>query len=388
MAANRRVVVQQPALPRYRIPFFRELSRKLRGQLRVTYGSLRDGPPDAPAEGFLAEKSPIRVLSWPTRLYWHSAQLSFATRQHCELLALNWNTRFLSLIPALLKARKRNLPVLLWGHGYSKRENVARLALRRFAGRLATGIVLYDSVTADGYVGSGFPRDRVFVAPNALDQEPIEEAKSLWLSKPQELADFRRTSGLNEGPVLLFASRLVPENRLDLLLQAVSLLSSTWKDLSLVVIGAGPAASELRRLSQGMGTESRVRFVGELYDEELLAPWFLSADLFCYPENLGLSLLHAFGYGVPVVACGDRRAHNPEIHALRPGFNGATFERGDARSLAFEIDRTLRQPRALATMQENALWTVREKYTLSRMVEGMLKAIDYCASTGRRAGHL
>ena len=40
--------------------------------------------------------------------------------------------------------------------------------------------------------------------------------------------------------------------------------------------------------------------LGSIYDEIELAPWFLTADAFVYPENIGLSILHAFGYGLPV----------------------------------------------------------------------------------------
>ena len=36
----------------------------------------------------------------------------------------------------------------------------------------------------------------------------------------------------------------------------------------------------------------------------------------CYPVNIGLSLLHAFGFGLPVVTGNDIGSHNPGIETL------------------------------------------------------------------------
>ena len=111
------------------------------------------------------------------------------------------------------------------------------------------------------------------------------------------------------------------------------------------------------------------------YNEEALAPWFLCADAFCYPANIGLSILHAFGYGLPVVTSDRVEAQNPEIEALRHEENGLLYADGDARALAGALkmlfdDRGLRQ-----RLSRAARATVCDRYNIARMVDGMEAAV-------------
>jgi hypothetical protein len=49
---------------------------------------------------------------------------------------------------------------------------------------------------------------------------------------------------------------------------------------------------------------------------------------------VGLVIVHAFGYGVPVIAHDRLRIHNPEFELMAPGRTGDLYEEGNARSLA------------------------------------------------------
>jgi glycosyltransferase involved in cell wall biosynthesis len=306
---------------------------------------------------------------------WRSA----ASGSH--VLLLTWNLNHVNLVPALLRARRNGIPTILWGHGYSKRERGYRWRMRERVARLPTALLFYSEDMRRRYLERGFAPQRLHVAPNALDQTPIQRARAAWLASPDRLAAFRAAHGL-AGPLLLFVSRLKPENRLDLLLEATALLLRHHPQLVTAIIGPGDAAlSRLRAQAQALSIERAVRFVGPLYDEQNLAPWFLSADAFCFPVNAGLSILHAFGFGLPIVTSDNRARQNPEIDAVRPGENGLLYADGNARAMAEALDLLIRHPDLKARLAAGAHKTALDR-TLAAMVDGMERAIRHAAADG------
>ena len=53
--------------------------------------------------------------------------------------------------------------------------------------------------------------------------------------------------------------------------------------------------AELQRLAGELSLDETVLFTDPIYEEQQLAAYFLSSNIFCYPENIGLSILHAMG---------------------------------------------------------------------------------------------
>jgi glycosyltransferase involved in cell wall biosynthesis len=366
------------------MPVFEALAHRPGIELKLLYGELPAGPPNVAPGTFHAEYVPLnawRLLG--QTVFWHSAQIAAAARAATDVLVLSWNIRYASLVPALLRARREGLATVLWGHGYSKHEAWWRSWPRRKVAELATALLFYNETTARHFVEAGWDANRVHVALNALDQRPIQQARQYWLDRPQELERFRHQQGLTEGPVILFVSRLEPENRVDLLVAAGSHLLPKYPKLKIVIVGKGRSGDAIRDLANGLSLREHTRFLGAIYEEQVLAPWFLCSDVFCYPANIGLSLLHAFGYGLPVVTSSHRAAQNPEIEALVPGVNGETFSQNDPHSLANAIDRVLNNPERRRSLSEQAQRTVIERFTLDNMVDGMERAIRFAASHRR-----
>lgn len=381
MADPIRLVCVEPALAQYRVPVFRELAQRPGIRLKVVFGD-SPGERSVDPDGFEAEFVAMPRLRLGSRsIYWHSPQVCYATRRHADVLCLDGNLHSASLIPALIRARSARVPTILWGHGYSKREATWRTRARTAAMRLAAALLFYNQSAAEKHVNMGFSRDRVFVAPNSLDQEPIQRARDHWLSRPNELEQLRRTHNLIPGPMILFVSRLHPDNRLDLLLEALVLLLPDHPATQIAIVGRGDEEQRrLQDLAVKLRIEPHVRFLGAIYDESALAPWFLSARVFCYPANIGLSLLHAFGYGVPVVTSDRIEAQNPEIEALRDGVNGRLYRAGDASSLASVLDELLSNPSRAAELGDQARQTALDRYTIPIMVDGFERAVRYCAA--------
>jgi glycosyltransferase involved in cell wall biosynthesis len=298
------------------------------------------------------------------------------------VLILQWDVHFASLIPALLRARFHGVPTILWGHGYSKQESSWRSALRSQIAKMATALLFYNFGAAQKFINEGWIQERIFVAINSLDQTPINLARESWLQDPDRLAAFRQEQKFLDGPIMLYVSRLDPDNRVELGIRAVHRLQESFPHLQFVVIGKGESErSRLEQLAQELGVEQRIRFVDAIYDENELAPWFLSADVFCYPANIGLSLLHAFGYGLPVVTSDRVESQNPEIEALRDGENGLLYTDGSVDSLSDAITKILADEALARRMSQTARQTVAEDFSLQRMVDGIVDSVTYCSKT-------
>ncbi len=378
-----RVVIEQPSLAKYRLPVFQELARRPGLEFTLCYSSA-PSLPNVDPEGFEARLVP----SWRTtiggrRVIWNTSCWRNARRAVADVLVLNWNLNHVNLVPALLRARANGVATVLWGHGYSKEEAGWRRAGRHGAARLATALLFYNVSTAQQFIEQGWPKDRIFVALNALDQRPIQAARQAWLEQPGRLAAFRRDHGIADGPVVLYVSRIKPENRVDLLVRAAALLRDRHPHLRVVIVGAGGDLDGLKELTEAQGLADTVWFTGAIYDEMALAPWFLSADAFCYPANVGLSLLHAFGYGLPVITTDRNDLQNPEVEALEPGRNGLVYRHGDAEALACELARLFSDRGLRDRLAAEAHVTAAQRFNLRTMVDGIEQAIRYSAGQMR-----
>lgn len=379
-----RVSIQQPALPHYRVPVFRSLARRPGIKLRVVYAG-DAALPNVDPDGFEAIYEPMMTRNvLGQSVIWCRSQLRYASRTHADVLILSWNTRYLSLVPALIKARLAGVKTILWGHGCSKTETGLRSMLRRQVARLGNALLLYNHTVANRYRDYGWPAERVYVGLNSLDQTAARNARDLWSSDPVKLDTFRKEHGLDKGPYILFVSRLDPANRLDLLVAAVAGLKERHPGLQALIVGKGDEERKrLEALAESLGVTDNIRFLGAIYGEEQLAPYFMSSTVFCYPSNMGLSILHAFGYGLPVV-CGDNQElMGPEVEALKSGENGLFFKHGDADSLAQALDQILSAPELARKMSDGALATIDDLFNINTMVTGIENAIRYCASLTR-----
>lgn len=387
-----KVTIQQPSLPSYRVPVFRALAARPGLDVTVVHGSFR-GLAVATASGFRAVPvrpygrwSPLGIANWqPLPSAW-------VRRSGCDVLVLNWNIRHLSLLPTILRARVRGTPVVLWGHGYSKFDGPLKRKLRWNIARLGQAVVLYNSSTAEALVRAGLPADSVFAGLNALDQTPIAEQRARVEANPAEVAAVRERFGLvpreRGGLTLLFVSRMMASNRVDVLIEAVAAMRRAGRPVSALLVGEGDDLPRLKAMVQRLGVAEHVHAIGGVYEEAKLAPIFAASDAFVYPSNVGLSILHAMGYGLPVVL-GDRmELHNPEAEALRPspgphagsvnGFaNGAVFRHDDHADLVRVLTLLADHPAWRDTLSRGATATATKWFTLDRMVSGLESAIRF-----------
>ncbi len=379
-----RVNVQQPALPHYRVPLFRLLAQHKGWNFIVFHGSEEPALPNSAAESFQAELHLAQSFKLPVlgTLFWQRVQWTLANPRCSDVLVLCWQTRFLSLIPALLRARFHGIPVVLWGHGYSKSPAAWRNRLRNLPVLLASKVLLYDSQTKVQLIQAGLPANKLHVADNGLDSDAIKAAIDYWQQRPVELQAFRKTHGLDSGPVLIHVARLMADNRLDCIIHAMSQMLENFPTLKLVVIGKGQSEKDrLQELSNALQIDSHLVWGGEVYDERALCPWMLSADIFVYPANTGLALIHAFNYGLPALLCAPRSAHNPEAQALVHAHNGWLAKSLQSDDVVEALTQLLNSPELLQQLSQAAVASVQQHFNIRAMAESISNLIESLADT-------
>ena len=148
------------------------------------------------------------------------------------------------------------------------------------------------------------------------------------------------------------------------------------------MIGEGGERPKLQKLALDLGIADHIRWLGALYDQNLMAPWFLSAQTFVYPGYIGLSIIHAMGYGLPVITHGNMTNQSPEIAALRDGHNGVLFEENSSEDLSRKMlfiasNNNLRQG-----LSRQATITATQEFTLKEMVRRFNEAVHAAALRG------
>lgn len=378
-----RLCLLHQIVPHYRVPVLERLSQEPGIALEVwsdhhqPIGSLEPAAGSYPARHvpyrtvgpFLSQPGFLEALD-PSRF---------------DAVIAPWNTRLLQLFPLLSRARRRGVALILWGHGYSRAEGRLRRAVRNAALRRATAGLLYNHATAKRLAEAGIDRSMLFVAPNSIDQAPIRAAREAWLARPADLAAFRERERIHDRQLAVFVSRLEPDKRVDRLIEAMALVRSRLPGARCVIIGRGSQLKPLKALTAERGLDDAITFAGAIYDDRDLAPWMLSAGCFAYPVAIGLSILHAFGYGLPVVTSDDIAAHNPEIEALVPGQNGLLYRDGDIEDFATCIERCMQDSDERRRLADGALATVTgpDGYTIEGMSAAMANAVRWAVASKR-----
>lgn len=375
-----RVYIQQTVLPHYRVPLFEALTRQPGLHIQVHTSRSYPGAPDSVANvprWADCDHALLRFLG--NRLFWQPGLRLPSGYGAGDVLVVNGNPRLLSNFHLIAEARRRRMGVVWWGHGWSPTSRPWRASIRYRLMGLADVVLLYTEdevrdVSSRGVRGVAFRS-----LNNTIDLSSVREAMVEW--SKGALDKFLARERITGKRILLFCGRLRPNppTELEVAFRALALLSKSSPDYLLCIVGTGSDEHRLRGLAQELGIDSFVRWVGPIYDENGLAPWFMTASCFVYPGAIGLSLIHAFGYGLPVITHDNRRQHNPEISALRHGENGLTFRRGDERDLCDKIMQICDAPARQRSMSLKALDTVERELSFDDMVARFTEAVQMAA---------
>lgn len=192
-------------------------------------------------------------------------------------------------------------------------------------------------------------KGRVVVIPNGVD--------TLRFNPDTPGDDVRARLGVGREKIVLFVGALTQWHRykgLDVLIQAMALVTRQVPEARLLIVGAGRLETEYRQMVNQLGLTDSAIFAGNVTDDEL-PEYYASSDILVLPskdesEGFGLVILEANATGKPAI--GTAVGGIPSV--IRDGYNGLLVPPNNPEVLASVIKRALTDADLLEQMGNNA----------------------------------
>lgn len=256
--------------------------------------------------------------------------LRLAFRRDISCIIFLGNAKHLTTWLAALLAHLSRKRVLFWTHGWLAEERGLKDSLRRAFYHLAHALLLYGNNARQLAISKGFAPHVLYVVYNSLDYHKQRQYRAV-LTASRIIQIRQQLFAAPKRPLLATIGRLTQDKRIDLLLEALHLMTNQGRQINLLIIGDGPLREQLQLLAERYHLDAC--FYGACYEEEMIASLLGAANLTVVPGAIGLSAIHSLSYGTPVVTHDNAEDQKPEWEAIMPGYNGALYRQGDVGDL-------------------------------------------------------
>ena len=286
-ASTSPVAMLQPFCPHYRTTFFRALQEDPGIDIYCLFSR-----EDAQKKQFKVSDIPFtKIKTWHIKGPLFFDIRPFLRKQYRiwilmadPMLGSNW---ILLLFAPILKRK-----VILWGQGVPvpKYDHFfSRIPLIwRMMYRLSHGAWFYTE-TERGKWLQIYPNLLSVSLNNTLATIPEPISDQSGAEQKQLREQYHITTPVN----FIFSARLDPLRRMDLLLEVINRLPSNR--FGFIIIGGGANASDFAQYPN-------VHYFGAVYEKEKKRDLFHIANIYFQPAWLGLSVVEAMGYSLPILA--------------------------------------------------------------------------------------
>jgi glycosyltransferase involved in cell wall biosynthesis len=349
-----RLGVQQRVLPSYRAPFFDLLAQSCDAGMSLFAGMARLEEGIAPAHelriAHCSSAQNIHILHGGLYLCYQRGFINWLKEWDPDVLIAEANPRYLATPSAVKWMHARGRKVIGWGLGSPPVSGFRRTRRVQFVNQF-DALISYSQRGADEYAELGFPREKIFVAPNAVSPAPTTKPDD----RPQTI----------DHATILFVGRLQARKRVDSLLRACAEMESKPR---LLIVGDGPERESLELLAKQVYPFAQ--FMGARHGAEL-KPYFAEADIFVLPGTGGLAIQEAMSHGFPVIVA---KGDGTQDDLVRAG-NGWQITPEDYDALVAAMKDALSDIPRLRRMGMESYRIVREEINLEKMVEVFVRAL-------------
>ncbi|WP_024607983.1 glycosyltransferase [Pseudoalteromonas sp. TAB23] len=336
----------QPAVPKYRVPFFEEVCNNFSGDVLI-YSSEID---------FLNVKSveyeKVKIVGTFLKFgpfYWQK-KLGVPYLVKDDIAVINGNCRILNYMFLFFYYKFKGVKVIWWGQGWTAGKRGILAKIRRRLMLLSDGIALYT------------------------DKEAIELhlPSVVGLNNGLKNIDYPLVRTIEDQPLKgLFIGRITEKSNFSILLTSLKYITI---DFELHVIGTCSELDDLKLEATKINSNIKVIWYGEVFNEKDICEIAINCHFFVYPGAVGLSLIHAFNYGLPALIHDKECLHMPEFAAFEIDKNGILFRCGNPKSLAEKINDL--DFKKVTSMSEYARLTVLNSFNTSDMALRFCKLIE------------
>lgn len=224
---------------------------------------------------------------------------------------------------------------IFWGQGIGKSNFKIIKKIKKYIINNSIGYVAYTQEGKDGLIHNGVLSNKVTVAYNTLKIN---------------------NSIFTEGSeYLLYVGRIQKRKGLLKVLHAIK-----GTEIKFVIVGSeSDYGKELQEEVSRMNLNKQVAYKGEIMSENKLKQIFSKAVAYISPDHVGLGVVHAFAYGVPVITCKNKE-HAPEYYYCN-----------DANSYLYEKDCEL--PKIIESVYEDKQKHKEKKKNAYKVYKNKLK---------------
>jgi glycosyltransferase involved in cell wall biosynthesis len=308
-------------------------------------------------EGVTCRWTPGRdTKSLSTLSYGLTSLLDASRRRFDAALVLNVaNGFFLPALRAAGTATAVNTDGIEWERGkWGKLARNVFLAGARMTARFADVLIADSQAIADIWLEK-FGVRSTYVPYGAPVLEDVG-------------ADRIRALELEPGSYALVVARLIPENNVELALDALDL---TAPRVPAVIVGSANYAAPIEHRLRELDHRGALRWLGHVSDQELLTQLWANCGVYVHGHSVGgtnPALLQALGAGAPTLALST--VFNREVLG-----EGEQLFPNDPHKLAGMIAHVLADERLRAQMAVHGRHTVAERYDWSDVAERYLAAL-------------
>ena len=231
-------------------------------------------------------------------------------------------------------------------------------------------IVTVSYAMKDELIKLGFPRDRIQVCYNGVDQQKY----NMETVNTEKIKQLRESYGIkDEDLMILFIGRLVGVKGVDRLIMAMPRVLQKKPNARLVIVGLGDLQEYLVNLVRTMKLEDCVKFRFEFVPEEERIRHYAACDIAVFPslyEPFGIVVLEAMSMERPVVVgaagisgmreivipCGDEQC-------------GYHVNPSDPADIAWGITSALENPERIEWLGKNGRRRVLNEFTWDKIAE-------------------
>ncbi|WP_272673684.1 glycosyltransferase family 4 protein [Providencia sp. PROV169] len=356
-----RLIFIQPAIPKYRIPFFQEINKH---KDIIIYTAEFD---------FLGVKTVyssknIKLLTKFKKIlngkfYWMKKLPLLSGYTKNDIVIINGNPRILNYMLLFILLKIKGIKTIWWGHGWSAGSHGLASKVRlKIMKLLPDYILLYTD-----YEKAALNLKNLYSLNNGLDSENYRKYIKSSLTT-------RIPPSTSKSFNLLFIGRITEKANFTFLLDA---LAKTSDNIKLNVIGDSKSIDAYKEHARKLKIENRILWHGALFNDADITRVMLESHAFIYPGSVGLSLIHAFNYGLPAIIHSSREYHMPEFSSFVEGKNGFSFKRNDIESLSHTILKISEiNEQEYNRLSDGAISTIEETFNIKDMSSRFLKMIQ------------
>ena len=303
MSEKTKIFIIQPLIAHYRIELYEKLN--LDFDLIVVYGRTSSDFKQVKEASYLRKVSSINFLNMEfyfvmnlIREFRPNIVISYGESKQLVNLLLLFQKRFM------------DFKFLIWSHGiYTPLSLNDKLKILMM--KLSDGVILYTEKCK-------------------IEMEKYGILQSTFLNNTLKIKNYSVISSqdlknkyqINHKKLGIFVSRFSKEKSPELLFDLMKEINSKDSDIGFIVIGEGP-------FKPNFSNSNFIYDFGKTYDPQIKSNLFQLSDFAIMPRWVGLTLIEAFSYGVPMITLSERMtgiAHSVEINYLKHNENGYIAE--------------------------------------------------------------